>query len=157
MGGRGTSSGFPTHAPKAQLPPLDDNIMGAERHFHDAMNDMATRGENNVTFTSGIKEDTFIRTNYGGFYVDGTFEVLKSGDSIDRVSGMITTDGKRMYGITQSGGYYNVTDLRTGMLVAQSQSLVQASMNGPTAMASVLRNNKAQLQSAEARFKKAHG
>ena len=156
MGGRGTSSGFPTHAPKAQLPPLDDNIMGVERIFHDAMNADATRGDNNVTFTSGIKEDVFIRTNYGGYYVDGTFEILKSGNEVERVSGMLTTDGKRMYGITQSGGYYNVTDLRTGMLVSQNPSLVQASLNAPTAMQQALRN-PALVQSAEMRFKNAHG
>ena len=152
--GTGTSSG----KGRVYLPPISDSIMGAPRNFYETMNSNEARGPNKVQFTSGIKDDPFIHSNWAQQYVEGTYEIASTDGGIQRRSGIITTVGKdRLIGIEKVyEGSYNVTDIRTGMLVAAGMS----SISQATYRAGVLVDGTVKastLNNAEDAFKKKYG
>lgn len=133
------------------------------------MNDDSARGANDVRFTSDLKEDVNLEypSNPGGFYAEGSFEILKRGPdgepTTERVRGMIAPmtigpDHYRLMGIHGIPGKgYTITDLRTGTAMASGLShYTNAARDAVYNMANANSRQADRIDSYEQMFKRAH-
>lgn len=163
MGGRGGKSGFSAKGntskdkSSSKLPDLSDSLGGRIRIFHDMMNDPSARGDNDVRFTGDMYEAPGSPLGYSA---PGTYEILKSGNIIGRVSGEITAFNGRLYGVAYSAEAetYRVTDLRTGMMLWSPDDSIYGAWNTILTFNDGLHREKVKksLASAEERFRNAH-
>ncbi len=147
LGGAGSRGGSST------LPPISNNVLGAQRTFYDTMNSQEARGANVVKFTSGMNSEPA----YGHtWYANGSYEILTPAGT-QRRNGEITTHGKRLYGIEQTPNGFDVTDLRTGLLIGQRDQSKYAVWNTILAFDDgVNRQLASRVRNAEATFKAIH-
>ena len=114
--GRGSSKA------SGKLKPLPDNIIGGKKfNAHEALNSKEARGTNDIRFFSELKDS--VELNNG--YAEGSFEIRLSNGERERVRGLITVQSGRAYGIRDTGGRYDTTDLRTGIKIGDDSSLYQ--------------------------------
>ena len=151
--------GFPKGGASV-LPPLPETALeSAMTKFHDMMNDPEARGANKVLFTGNMRKEPAFGTN--GYFAPGSYEILKA-TGPERISGIITAYGGRLYGIEQTeSGDYRVTDLRTGLLISAdygSGSLHKAyeDIRVLDDRLSRQESTRKQIRSAEERFKDLH-
>lgn len=156
MGGRGGSSGLgkSRSAGRKTLPNLPDSVGGRIRIFHNMMNDSAARGDNDVRFTGDMHEAP---ASPYGYSVPGTYEVLKGGGVVERVSGEITAFNGRLYGVQYiEAETFRVTDLRTGMLISNTEDSIYKAWEAILTFNDGLSRMRKSLESAEEMFKNAH-